>query len=241
MEALSSPTLGPLRAALVDELVTLAGDRSACRRALGISASQDVEIDRNAALRSAATLPAVSRYTGVLYDALDVESLRGAAAGRAHGPACDTFRVVRAAAGGRPRTRIPPLRHVKTAGTTEPGRSLATTARTRAGRAGRRRAGCRSAIGVLRCPRQAGWRCESRRSRRTCRRPAHCGEPFQQGAQGTNRSRPCHDKIGARRRRCGGGRRSARGNAGGTSRRRTEGRRPRLTRSGSVGPLPCLD
>ena len=62
---------------------TLAGDRSACRRALGISASQDVEIDRNAALRSAATLPAVSRYTGVLYDALDVESLRGAAAGRA--------------------------------------------------------------------------------------------------------------------------------------------------------------
>jgi uncharacterized protein len=61
----------------------LAGDRSACRRALGISASQDVEIDRNAALRSAATLPAVSRYTGVLYDALDVESLRGAAAGRA--------------------------------------------------------------------------------------------------------------------------------------------------------------
>ena len=83
LDALSSPTLGPLRAALVDELVTLAGDRSACRRALGISASQDVEIDRNATLRSAATLPAVSRYTGVLYDALDVESLRGAAAGRA--------------------------------------------------------------------------------------------------------------------------------------------------------------
>ena len=83
LDALSSPTLGPLRAALVDELVTLAGDRSACRRALGISASQDFEIDRNAALRSAATLPAVSRYTGVLYDALDVESLRGAAAGRA--------------------------------------------------------------------------------------------------------------------------------------------------------------
>ena len=83
MDALSSPTLGPLRAALVDELVTLAVDRSACRRALGISASQDVEIDRNATLRSAATLPAVSRYTGVLYDALDVESLRGAAAGRA--------------------------------------------------------------------------------------------------------------------------------------------------------------
>jgi cytoplasmic iron level regulating protein YaaA (DUF328/UPF0246 family) len=83
LEALSSPTLGPMRAALVDELVELAADRSACRRALGISASQDPEIDRNAALRTAPTLPAINRYTGVLYDALDVETLRGAAATRA--------------------------------------------------------------------------------------------------------------------------------------------------------------
>ena len=83
LEALSSPALGPLRASLVDELVELAADRSACRRALGISASQDAEIDRNAALRTTATLPAISRYTGVLYDALDIESLRGAAAARA--------------------------------------------------------------------------------------------------------------------------------------------------------------
>jgi hypothetical protein len=83
LESLTSPTLGALRAALVDELVELAADRSACRRALGISASQDSEIDRNAALRTASTLPAIIRYTGVLYDALDVESLRGAAAARA--------------------------------------------------------------------------------------------------------------------------------------------------------------
>ena len=34
-------------------------------------------------LRSAPTLPAINRYTGVLYDALDVTSLTGAAAGRA--------------------------------------------------------------------------------------------------------------------------------------------------------------
>ena len=83
LEALGSPELRELRAALVDELVGLAGDRSASRRALGLSASQDAEIDRNAALRSAATLPAISRYTGVLYDALDVDSLRGVAAARA--------------------------------------------------------------------------------------------------------------------------------------------------------------
>jgi cytoplasmic iron level regulating protein YaaA (DUF328/UPF0246 family) len=83
IEALGSPELGPLRAQLVDELIALSADRPACRTALGISVAQDGEIDRNAALRSAPTLPAINRYTGVLYDALDVESLRGATASRA--------------------------------------------------------------------------------------------------------------------------------------------------------------
>lgn len=83
MQTLSSPTLGPLRGELVGELVELASDRVASRRALGITASQDAEIDRNAALRTAATMPAINRYTGVLYDALDIDSLRGAAASRA--------------------------------------------------------------------------------------------------------------------------------------------------------------
>ncbi|MGV0661056.1 YaaA family protein, partial [Mycolicibacterium pulveris] len=69
--------------ALVDDLVELARDRTACRKALGLSASQDAEIDRNAELRTAATLPAIRRYTGVLYDALDIGSLRGTAAARA--------------------------------------------------------------------------------------------------------------------------------------------------------------
>lgn len=82
LDGLGSPELGPLRAALVDELVELAADSPACRRALGISAAQDAEIERNAALRESPTLPAISRYTGVLYDALDVDSLRGAAAAR---------------------------------------------------------------------------------------------------------------------------------------------------------------
>jgi cytoplasmic iron level regulating protein YaaA (DUF328/UPF0246 family) len=83
LDELSFPELGPLRAALVDELVALAADPPACRRALGISASQDAEIERNAALRHAPTHPAIGRYTGVLYDALDVDSLRSAAAARA--------------------------------------------------------------------------------------------------------------------------------------------------------------
>ena len=83
LDALGAPALAPLRAELVDELVALAADRSACQAALGLSESQHHEIERNAALRTAPTLPAIVRYTGVLYDALDVESLRGAAASRA--------------------------------------------------------------------------------------------------------------------------------------------------------------
>ncbi len=83
LDILSSPKLTPLRQSLIDELVDLAADPPACRKALGISANQDVEIERNAALWQAPTMPAIERYTGVLYDALDIASLRGAAATRA--------------------------------------------------------------------------------------------------------------------------------------------------------------
>lgn len=83
--ALGAPALGPVRDALIDELVALAADQPASRRALGLSPAQDTEIERNAALRTAPTLPAIIRYTGVLYDALDVASLSGVAAARARG------------------------------------------------------------------------------------------------------------------------------------------------------------
>ncbi len=81
--ALSFAELEPLRTELVDELVALAADVGASRAALGLSPRQDGEVARNAALRASPTLPALHRYTGVLYDALDVASLRGAAAARA--------------------------------------------------------------------------------------------------------------------------------------------------------------
>ncbi len=83
LATLSWPELSALRGELVDELVALASDPPACRTALGISPAQDAEIERNAALRRAPTLPVLRRYTGVLYDALDAESLRGAQATRA--------------------------------------------------------------------------------------------------------------------------------------------------------------
>ena len=85
LDALSFPELGPLRSVLVDDLVDLSSDKPASRKALGISASLDSEIDRNAILRTAPTMRAINRYTGVLYDALDIESLSGATAQRARG------------------------------------------------------------------------------------------------------------------------------------------------------------
>lgn len=83
LDALSHPELDTVRKELVAEVVELAADAAACRAALGLSAGQDAEIVRNAALWTAPTMPALLRYTGVLYDALDARSLRGAAAGRA--------------------------------------------------------------------------------------------------------------------------------------------------------------
>ncbi len=84
LESLSFPALHPLRENLLDELVTLAADPPASRRALGLSAKQDAEIERNAALRTSPTAPAIRRYTGVLYDALDIETLGAAALSRAN-------------------------------------------------------------------------------------------------------------------------------------------------------------
>jgi cytoplasmic iron level regulating protein YaaA (DUF328/UPF0246 family) len=83
LDALSHHELDVQRKELVDELVGLAADVEASRVALGLSPAQDTEIARNAALWTAPTMPALHRYTGVLYDALDVGSLRGAAVSRA--------------------------------------------------------------------------------------------------------------------------------------------------------------
>src|SRR3712207_6422132 len=80
LAALTAPELTPLRTELAEALVKLADDVPAARAALGLSPAQDDEIARNAVLWSAPTLPALRRYTGVLYDALDA----GSQIGRAH-------------------------------------------------------------------------------------------------------------------------------------------------------------
>ena len=83
IDALAHPELTPLRAELVDEVVKLAGDPDAAMAALGLSPNQDEEVARNAELWTSPTVPALQRYSGVLYDALDFSSLRGTAAVRA--------------------------------------------------------------------------------------------------------------------------------------------------------------
>jgi uncharacterized protein len=75
LAALSSPELTPVRTELAEALVELADDPPACRTALGLSARQDDEVERNARLFTSPTLPGLQRYTGVLYDALGYGSL----------------------------------------------------------------------------------------------------------------------------------------------------------------------
>jgi cytoplasmic iron level regulating protein YaaA (DUF328/UPF0246 family) len=76
LDGLSYPELTPARRKLVDELAALSGDAPTGLAALGLSERQSGELARNADLWSAPTLPALARYTGVLYAALDAGSLR---------------------------------------------------------------------------------------------------------------------------------------------------------------------
>jgi cytoplasmic iron level regulating protein YaaA (DUF328/UPF0246 family) len=78
LDTLAHPELNPVRRKLIDELIALAGDVPAGLAALDLSERQRGELERNAALWAAPTLPALSRYTGVLYAALDPSSLRPA-------------------------------------------------------------------------------------------------------------------------------------------------------------------
>ncbi len=74
LDELSLPQLTTVRDKLVTELVELAADPAAARAALALGKGADPEIARNAALRTSATRPALERYTGVLYDALDARA-----------------------------------------------------------------------------------------------------------------------------------------------------------------------
>lgn len=71
LTALSFPELTAVRERLATALSELAADVPASLAALDLSARQADEVARNAALRQSPTMPALERYTGVLYDALE--------------------------------------------------------------------------------------------------------------------------------------------------------------------------
>ncbi|MGV0373412.1 YaaA family protein [Corynebacterium pilbarense] len=77
---LSFPPLDPVRTLLLDALS--ATDVNTLMHELKIPAGKRAEAEENLTLRSAPVMPAIQRYTGVLYDALDAASLPPAALSR---------------------------------------------------------------------------------------------------------------------------------------------------------------
>jgi len=75
LDALSFPQLNPLRRRLLASLTRLSRRPDELRSALKLGRTQDGEIAVTKALRTSSTLPAIDRYTGVLYDALGADTL----------------------------------------------------------------------------------------------------------------------------------------------------------------------
>lgn len=75
LDALALPSLRSHRIEVTEALVALSADEEAAARVLKLSARRRHEIADNAALWTAPTLPAIDRYTGVLFDAVDASSL----------------------------------------------------------------------------------------------------------------------------------------------------------------------
>ena len=75
LDRLALPQLTPQREAVIDALGALSDDPLEAARVLKVSPRQHGDIAANATLRTGPTLPAIDRYTGVVYDALDAGSL----------------------------------------------------------------------------------------------------------------------------------------------------------------------
>jgi uncharacterized protein len=78
LSALSFPALQPSRRRALSRLRSLSRSRSASAAALKLGPTQLAEVERNRTVSLSPTMPAVDRYTGVLYDALDAGSLTAA-------------------------------------------------------------------------------------------------------------------------------------------------------------------
>ncbi|GLK18399.1 YaaA family protein [Herbiconiux flava] len=79
LAALSHPGLTPTRRATVRRLKQLSRDREESLKRLKLGPKLASEVERNRALTISPTLPAMDRYTGVLYEAFDAPSLDASA------------------------------------------------------------------------------------------------------------------------------------------------------------------
>jgi cytoplasmic iron level regulating protein YaaA (DUF328/UPF0246 family) len=79
LTALRYPELTPQRKAALSALKTLSRNLAISTGALGLGPRQRFEIDRNRVITTSPVMPAIDRYTGVLYDGLGAESLPSAA------------------------------------------------------------------------------------------------------------------------------------------------------------------
>lgn len=79
LSTLALPGLLPERELMADALIALAGDAAASARVLKLGPKQHGDATVNAQLRSSPVMPAIDRYTGVLFDALDAPTLDTAA------------------------------------------------------------------------------------------------------------------------------------------------------------------
>jgi cytoplasmic iron level regulating protein YaaA (DUF328/UPF0246 family) len=84
LAALSFPQLGDVRRDVADRLLVLSSDREASMAALKLGPRLTAEVDRNRALESSPTMPALGRYTGVLFDPVAAAGLDDATLRWAH-------------------------------------------------------------------------------------------------------------------------------------------------------------
>ena len=78
LASLSFPELGPQRRAALAALRTLSRSVSGSLDALSLGPALRHEVDRNRAVRTSPTMPAIDRFTGVPYDGLDAATLPAA-------------------------------------------------------------------------------------------------------------------------------------------------------------------
>jgi Uncharacterized protein conserved in bacteria len=74
-DSLVLPHLGEARWGIAGDLVALCADEEAASKVLGLCAKGAEWIQANRELESAPVMPALTRYTGVLFDALDYQCL----------------------------------------------------------------------------------------------------------------------------------------------------------------------